>query len=198
MHLNTTSSPPSYPDIYLRHIIKTLFRRLFRFKGNFVKFLMRRISSQHIKRKKWGRGRWRSCSERKCQLLSFWEEKSSVIWAEVWGEDNGGDNNGSKRLLLILILDATILHFHFPTFYQDTDSLSLSLFLSLSLYFLSPPSISFQMKSTKYVCLSCYTYKRDWYILHLFTAATQYTTYNVGPTPTPIRHITNIIFKVEG
>lgn len=56
MHLNTTSSPPSYPDIYLRHIIETLFRRLFRFKGNFVKFLMRRISSQHIKRKKWGRG----------------------------------------------------------------------------------------------------------------------------------------------
>lgn len=146
-------------------------------------------------RKRRGRGRWRSCSERKCQLLSFWEEKSSINWAEVWGEDNGGDNNGRKRLLLILIHDATILHF--PTFYQDTNSLSLSLFLSLSLYFLSPPppSISFQMKSAKYVCLSCYTYKWDWYILHLFTAVTQYTTYNMGPTPTPIRHITNIVFK---
>lgn len=172
MHLNTTSSPPSYPDIYLRHIIKTLFRRLFRFKGNFVKFLMRRISSQHIRRKRWGRGRWRSCSERKCQLLSFWEEKSSVIWAEVWGEDNGGDNNGRKRLLLILILDATILHFHFTTFYQDTNSLSLTISISLTLLSLTPPlSLSKWKAQNMYACLAIhtkgtgtsYTYSQPWH-----------------------------------
>lgn len=104
-------------------------------------------------RKRRGKGRWRSCSERKCQLLSFWEEKISLNWAEVWGEDNGGDNNGRKRLLLILILDATILHFHFTTFYQDTNSLSLSLFLSLSLYFLSPPPLYLFPNEKRKICM---------------------------------------------